>query len=210
METFGRWTCGVGRPAHSHAVPRADRLGGAGDGGALATNDDTLAEQLRVLRVHGSQPKYYHHVVGINSRLDTLQAAVLRVKLKRLDQWAAGRRRNAARYDQRFAERGLASTYCLPFRDPNCFHIFNQYTLRVPQRDRLREHLSGHGIGSEVYYPVPLHLQRCFTALGYQPGDFPEAERAAAEVLALPIYPELAPDQIDYVAEKVAEFVDRA
>ena len=182
-------------------------LGGAGDGGALTTNDDALADSLRVLRVHGSKPKYYHQVVGINSRLDTVQAAILRVKLQHLDQWAQDRRRNAQRYDARFSELGVASAIQLPWRDPHCTHTYNQYTIRVPRRDALRDHLQKQGIGTEIYYPVPLHLQKCFAALGHHAGDFPQAERAAAESLSLPIYPGLTDEAIDFVANAVAAFV---
>jgi dTDP-4-amino-4,6-dideoxygalactose transaminase len=182
-------------------------LGGAGDGGAISTNDAALAEQLRVLRVHGSKPKYYHSFVGINSRLDTLQAAIVNVKLKYLNGWTEGRRRNAAHYDKRFKELGVEQLVNPPYRDPNCFHIFNQYTLRVARRDALRDHLKKNDIGTEIYYPVPLHLQKCFAYLGHKPGDFPVAEKAAAESLSLPIYPELTTAQLDFVAETVAAFV---
>jgi dTDP-4-amino-4,6-dideoxygalactose transaminase len=182
-------------------------LGGAGDGGALCTNDDQLAEKLRVLRVHGGKPKYYHHVVGINGRLDTIQAAVLRVKLKYLDEWTASRRRNAGQYDSKLP--AASPNLQRPYRHPDCFHIFNQYTIRAAQRDALRKHLTERQIGNEVYYPVPLHLQKCFAELGFKAGDFPEAERAATEVLALPIYPELSDEQIDYVAHTILEFTNQ-
>jgi dTDP-4-amino-4,6-dideoxygalactose transaminase len=182
-------------------------LGGAGDGGALATNDDALAETLRVLRVHGAKPKYYHHVVGINSRLDTIQAAILRVKLKHLDQWTKQRRQNAERYNARFHKLGAASAISLPSGHPDCVHTYNQYTIRSPRRDSLRDHLQTNGIGTEIYYPIPLHLQKCFAFLGHHAGDFPNAERAAAESLSLPIYPGLTDEAIDYVADTVAAFV---
>ena len=181
-------------------------MGGAGDGGALTTNDDRLAARLRALRVHGSERRYYHDEVGLNGRLDTLQAAVLLVKFRHLDAWTAARRRNAERYTQLLSPISKLQT---PISQPNCFHVYNQYTLRTARRDALREYLTSAGIGSEVYYPVPLHLQKCFAALGHKPGDFPEAERAAAEVVSLPIFPELKIDQIDFVAEKVAEFFNR-
>ena len=184
-------------------------LGGTGDGGAISTNDDSLAEKLKVLRVHGSKPKYYHQYLGVNSRLDTLQAAVLRVKLKYLDSWTAARRQNAERYLARFAELGVADRVALPVALADSFHIYNQFTIRIPQRDALRQHLEKNGIGTEIYYPVPMHVQPCFSGLGYRAGDFPEAERAASEALSLPIYPELKPEQIDYVAEKTAEFVNQ-
>ncbi len=168
-------------------------LGGFGDGGAVLTNDAALAERLAVVRAHGSKPKYLHHMVGGNFRLDALQAAVLAVKLPHLDAWAEGRRSNAARYDALFAgsgltERGLVT---LPVVGPDVHHVYNQYVLRVEDRDALQKHLTAQGIGTAVYYPLPLHLQPCFRALGHGPGDFPHAERAAAQVLALPIYPEL-------------------
>ena len=181
-------------------------LGGAGDGGALTTNDERLAKRLRSLRVHGSERRYYHDEVGINGRLDTLQAAILKVKLNHLDAWHAARRRNASRYDSQLSGiKGLQT----PFVSPNSFHIYNQYTIRTPRRDALRAHLTQAGIGTEIYYPVPMHLQKCFAALGHQPGDFPEAERAAAEVLSLPVFPELATEQLDYVAASIKEFFDR-
>jgi dTDP-4-amino-4,6-dideoxygalactose transaminase len=184
-------------------------LGAAGDGGAICTDDEALAEKLRVLRVHGSQPKYYHQYIGVNSRLDTLQAAIVKVKLKYLDGWTAGRRKNAEHYNKRFRKLGVESQVKLPFNHPDCFHIYNQYTIRVQRRDELREHLKTNGIGTEIYYPVPLHLQKCFAYLGHREGDFPNCERAAKESLSLPIYPELTTEQLDYVAETVADFVKR-
>ena len=178
-------------------------LGGAGDGGALTTNDDRLAARLRALRVHGSERRYYHDEVGLNGRLDTLQAAVLLVKFRHLDAWTAARQRNADRYTNRLRSISHLQT---PISAHTSFHVYNQYTIRTARRDALREYLTQAEIGSEVYYPVPLHLQKCFAALGHKPGDFPEAERAAAEVVSLPIFPELTTEQIDYVAETVAEF----
>lgn len=175
-------------------------LGGAGDGGAVTTNDDKLATRLRSLRVHGSEKKYYHDEVGMNGRLDTLQAAVLLVKLRYLDAWAAGRQRNAAFYDKHLTN--VKTPWC----HPDCTHIYNQYTIRTQRRDALRECLAKAGIGTEVYYPVPLHLQKCFASLGYRAGDFAVAERAAAECLSLPIFPELEPDQLRYVVKSVNEF----
>ena len=179
-------------------------LGGAGDGGALTTNDDRLAARLRALRVHGSERRYSHDEVGLNGRLDTLQAAVLLVKFRHLDEWTAARRRNAERYAQVLSPISELQT---PIAHSDSFHVYNQYTLRTARRDAVREHLTSAGIGSEVYYPVPLHLQKCFAALGHKGGDFPEAERAAAEVVSLPIFPELTMDQIDFAAETVAKFV---
>lgn len=175
-------------------------LGGAGDGGAVTTNDDQLAARLQSLRVHGSERKYYHDEVGMNGRLDTLQAAVLLVKLKHLDAWTQARQRNAAFYTERL--RNVQTPWCAP----DCTHIYNQYTICSPRRDALREHLTKAGIGSEVYYPVPLHLQECFRYLGHHAGEFPQAERAAAESLSLPIFPELTPDQRTYVAETIMAF----
>ncbi len=179
-------------------------LGGAGDGGMVVTQDADLAERVRLLREHGSKPKYYHSIVGTNSRLDALQAAILRVKLKHLDRWSEARARNAALYDGLFE----GSRAVRPWHDPRTRHIYNQYVLRVPKRDELRRFLSERGIGHEVYYPVPLHLQKCFASLGYREGSMPHAEAAARETIALPIYPELTEDQIRHVAATVREFVD--
>ncbi len=180
-------------------------LGGAGDGGLMTTEDDELAAKLRILRVHGMEPKYYHQVVGINSRLDALQAAVLRVKLRRLDDWSEARRANAARYEQWFAAAGVEEIV-LPKAHDYSRHIYNQYTIRCQRRDELKAHLQAAGIGTEVYYPVPLHLQECFAFLGGKLGDLPETEQAMRECLSLPIYAELTADQQQYVVEKIAEF----
>ena len=179
-------------------------LGAAGDGGMMTTQDDTLADRLRLLREHGARPKYYHSLVGTNSRLDALQAAILRVKLRHLDRWSEKRAKNAARYDQLFEGARLTR----PYKDARTRHIYNQYMIRVPERDALRQHLAERGIGTEIYYPVPLHLQKCFAQLGHLEGDMPQAEAAAKEVLALPIYPELTEEQIRYVAACVREFTD--
>ena len=181
-------------------------LGAAGDGGMVTAQNDTLAERVRLLREHGAKPKYYHSLVGTNSRLDALQAAILRVKLRHLDRWSERRAQNAALYDQLLEGARLAR----PFRDARTRHIYNQYVIRVPQREALRQHLTDRGIGTEVYYPVPLHLQKCFASLGYQEGEMPQSEAAAKEVLALPIYPELTEEQIRYVAASVREFTDSA
>jgi dTDP-4-amino-4,6-dideoxygalactose transaminase len=180
-------------------------LGAFGDAGLCTTNDPELAELMRVLRVHGGKPKYFHSLIGANFRIDELQAAILRVKLKYLDAWTAGRQRHAAFYDQAFAGsafKKLKAPKALPGR-----HIFNQYVIRVPKRDALRDYLNKQRIGTEVYYPVPLHLQKCFEYLGYKNGDFPESERAALEVLALPVYPELKQPQLEHVVHSIGEFL---
>ncbi len=182
-------------------------LGGAGDGGMLTTNDDRLAERLRALRVHGGTTEYLHHEVGINSRLDSLQAAVLRVKLPHLDYWSQARRERAVIYSRLFAEADLKFELLTPFAREGAGHIFHQYVVRVPaHRDALMKHLQEHGVGTKIYYPVPLHLQECFRDLGYQEGDLPAAERAARETLALPMFPELTFEQQRYVVETVARF----
>lgn len=173
-------------------------LGGAGDGGLITMQDEELFKRAHVLRVHGGHPKYYHHFIGGNFRLDALQAVVLEIKLKYLDQWHEGRRRNAAFYDAAFADYEEIVT---PYVAPENYMIYNQYVVRVPERDTVLNALLEAGIGCEIYYPVPLHLQKCFAYLGYKQGDFPHAEKAAFETLALPIYPELTDDQKSYVAE---------
>jgi dTDP-4-amino-4,6-dideoxygalactose transaminase len=181
-------------------------LGAFGDAGLCTCNDAELAEHMRVLRVHGGKPKYYHSLIGGNFRIDELQAAVLRVKLRYLDGWSEGRRRNAGYYDAAFAALGLGARLVTPVAVPGGRHIFNQYVVRVARRDELKQHLSARGIGTEIYYPVPLHLQKCFDYLGYRHGDFPESERAATETLALPIYPELTEAQLAHVVGAVGEF----
>ena len=181
-------------------------LGAFGDAGLVTTNDADLAESMRVLRVHGGKPKYFHSVIGGNFRIDELQAAVLRVKLKYLDGWTKARQRNAAFYDAAFAAAGLADKLKTPQAARNGRHIFNQYVVRVQNRDALKDFLAERGIGTEIYYPVPLHLQGCFAYLNHVTGDFPEAERAAGETLALPIYPELDQVQLDAVVASIAEF----
>jgi dTDP-4-amino-4,6-dideoxygalactose transaminase len=180
-------------------------LGAFGDGGIITTGDDAIAARLRMLRVHGERERYKHQAIGWNSRLDALQAAVLRVKLPHLDAWSRGRIANADRYDRLFRDAGLVESgrVVLPTRAPWGGHIFNQYTIRVKDRDALGEHLKARGIGWAIYYPIPLHLQECFAPLGYKAGDFPEAERAAREVLSLPIFPELAPGQIEQVVSEI-------
>ena len=181
-------------------------LGAFGDAGLCTTNDAQLAESMRVLRVHGGKPKYFHAVIGGNFRIDELQAAVLRVKLKYLDGWTAARQRNAAHYNAAFAAAGLAGKLAAPKATVQGRHIFNQYIVRVKNRDALKDHLTARNIGTEIYYPVPLHLQKCFAYLKHATGDFPESESAAADTLALPVYPELTPAQLDHVVASVAEF----
>ena len=181
-------------------------LGGYGDGGMMVTQDAALATRLKRLRVHGGMQMYHHDEVGYNSRLDSLQAAVLHAKLRHLSHWSAGRRANAAYYTSAFADVAEVQT---PKIDPANESIFNQYTLRVDRRDALQAHLKGLGIGSAVYYPVPLHLQPCFEYLGYKQGAFPESERASREVLSLPIYPELTSAQLDEVVAAVRAFYGR-
>jgi dTDP-4-amino-4,6-dideoxygalactose transaminase len=180
-------------------------LGAFGDAGLCTTNDADLAESMRVLRVHGGKPKYFHSVIGGNFRIDELQAAVLRVKLRYLDGWTEARQRNAAYYDAAFAASGLKMVVT-PQAANNGRHIFNQYIVRVQNRDALKGFLTERSIGTEIYYPVPLHLQRCFAYLKHVAGDFPESERAAKETLALPIYPELEQAQLDAVVTAIAEF----
>ncbi len=184
-------------------------LGGMGDGGMLTTNDDTLAAKLRALRVHGSEERYYHKYVGLNSRLDGFQGAVLRVKLPHLDPWTEKRRANAEAYRHWFTNRGLGEYLTAPIERPGAFHIYNQFVIRVPKkRDELRAFLTENGIGTDIYYPLPLHLQECFAYLGYTKGDLPIAEEAACETLALPIYPELRSEQIEFVCGRIAEFFE--
>ena len=182
-------------------------LGGMGDGGFVTTNDAALAKKLLALRVHGSEEKYYHKYVGLNSRLDGFQGAVLRVKLPHLDAWTDARRKNADNYRRLFSDLGLTEQIGLPVERENTKHIYNQYVIRVPgRRDDLRAFLTAKMIGNDIYYPVPLHLQECFAYLGYTEGDLPESEKAAHETLALPIFPELRAEQQEYVAETIAEF----
>jgi dTDP-4-amino-4,6-dideoxygalactose transaminase len=181
-------------------------LGGYGDGGMMVTQDEVLFETLMKLRTHGSRRTYFHEIVGYNSRLDALQAAVLRAKLPHLESWSAARRRNAAYYDAAFADLADVVT---PYIDPANTSIYNQYTIRVPQRDALQTHLKDRGIGCSIYYPLPLHLQPCFAYLGYRQGQCPESERAALEVLSLPVFPELTTAQLDEVIAAVRAFFGR-
>lgn len=181
-------------------------LGAFGDAGMCTTQDPELAEHLRVLRVHGGKPKYQHAFIGGNFRIDELQAAVLAIKLRHLDDWSAARQRNARHYAEAFGKAALGARVGLPKVVPSARHVWNQYVVRVPQRDALRAHLSAAGVGTEIYYPIPLHLQQCFSYLGHRPGDFPVAEQAAEQSLALPIFPELQPQQLDYVVDRIAAF----
>ena len=205
-----------GQSAHCGAIATlgcysffpSKNLGGFGDGGMVVTSDETLADRLRELRVHGGRQMYHHKWVGWNSRLDALQAVVLKIKLPHLDDWSAGRAANADRYDRLLTESGLVEngSVQLPHRTDKARHIFNQYTLRVERRDELKKHLGEKSIGCSVYYPVPLHLQECFQELGYKEGDFPHAERACREVISLPVYPELTGEQQQRVVEEIAGF----
>jgi dTDP-4-amino-4,6-dideoxygalactose transaminase len=232
-EYKGRRAGGMGQVGCFSFFP-SKNLGAFGDGGAVTTNDSALADRMRILRVHGGQPKYYHKFVGANFRLDALQAAVVRIKLKYLDGWTAGRQHNAMRYTQLFTDLGLTETngrsgpiLTLPCESPETGtvayrtetsapfeghrHIYNQYVIRVShKRDELRAFLKERQIGSEVYYPVSLHRQECFADWGYQAGDFPRSEAASVETLALPIYPELTEAQIETVAKTIAEFYQDA
>jgi dTDP-4-amino-4,6-dideoxygalactose transaminase len=181
-------------------------LGACGDAGMCVTNDAALAEHMEVLRVHGGKPKYYHSFIGGNFRIDALQAAVLNVKFPHLDSWSEARQRNADFYDGAFARATLPEAMETPRASPGVRHIYNQYVVRVPERDKLREYLTAADVGTEIYYPLPLHLQKCFAYLGHKAGDFPQSERAAAETLALPIYPGLTEAQLQHVVDTIAGF----
>ena len=182
-------------------------LGAFGDAGLLTAEDATLADRARLLRTHGMKPKYYHHLVGANFRMDALQAAVLRVKAPHLQSWTDGRRANAARYRQLFGAAGLEPAVTLPVEPTDRSHIFNQFVIRVADRDGLKKHLDQQGIGNEIYYPVPFHLQPCFADLGYRRGAFPHAERAAEQSLAIPVYGELTAAQQETVVSAIGQFV---
>lgn len=208
----GRRVCSIGTIGCLSFFP-SKNLGCLGDGGMAVTSDPDLAERMRVLRVHGSKPKYYHKLIGGNFRLDTIQAAVLNVKLNYLDGWTKQRQENASRYDALFKQTGLVQNGKVRLPEPvyrhagvRHYHIYNQFVLRVEQRDALMAYLKQKDIGAEIYYPVPFHLQECFRYLGYKEGDFPESERAAKETVALPIYPELTPDQQAEVVEVITSF----
>jgi len=177
-------------------------LGCAGDGGMIVTNDEDLHDRLKIMRNHGANPKYFHKYIGGNFRLDPIQAAVLLVKLRHLDSWSQARRSNAAFYDKKFA----GTVVKTPYINPDCVSVYNQYVIRVPKRDELVAHLQDKGIGCAIYYPVPMHLQECFGYLDYKMGDFPQAEKAAEEVLAIPIYPELTDEMKAHVCEVILSF----
>ncbi|MDM5340087.1 DegT/DnrJ/EryC1/StrS family aminotransferase [Fictibacillus enclensis] len=180
-------------------------LGGYGDGGMIITNDDDIAETMRVIRVHGSKPKYYHHILGYNSRLDELQAGILNVKFPHLNTWSEARREKAAVYTELLNEK-LGDLVVTPFVEEHNYHVFHQYTIQVPDRSGLQEFLKEKGIGSMIYYPKPLHLQPVFSELGYKEGDLPETEKAAETVLSLPMFPELKRKQQEYVVEQIAAY----
>jgi dTDP-4-amino-4,6-dideoxygalactose transaminase len=200
----GRRACSMGDIGCLSFFPTKN-LGAFGDAGACVTNDEKLAAKLMKLRVHGMEPKYYHELIGGNFRLDEIQAAVLNVKLPHLDAWSAARQRNAAFYDAAFARAGVPGVITPP-RVTGARHIYNQYCIRTARRDDLREHLGRAGVGVEIYYPLPLHMQQCFAYLGYEPGEFPESLRASRESLALPIYPELEGSQLQYVVDTIAAY----
>jgi dTDP-4-amino-4,6-dideoxygalactose transaminase len=202
----GRSAGGIGALGSFSFFP-SKNLGAFGDAGLVTTNDASLAARARILRNHGMEPRYYHHVVGANFRMDALQAAVLRVKAPHLPAWTEARRVNAARYARLFRDRGLSGRVGLPIEPAGRRHIFHQFVVRVPGRDTLKQHLDAAGIGNAVYYPVPFHQQPCFAHLGHRTGDFPHAERAAGESLALPIYPELSIAQQERVVDAIGDFL---
>ena len=207
-EYKGRRAGSMGRYGCFSFFP-SKNLGAAGDGGMVTTKDAGVAEKLRILRVHGSQSKYYHTVIGGNFRFDALQAAIITVKLRHLDQWTAARQSNAARYRRLFEAAGLTNDGLvqLPFETPGNRHIYNQFVIRAKRRNALQAYLKEQGIGTEIYYPVALHLQECFARLGGREGDFPESETAARQTLALPIYPELSDEQAQWVVASIARFL---
>jgi dTDP-4-amino-4,6-dideoxygalactose transaminase len=206
-DAHGRRACSYGDVGCLSFFPTKN-LGAFGDAGMCVANDPALSERMEILRVHGGKPKYFHSLIGGNFRMDELQAAVLNVKLKHLDSWTAGRQRNAAFYDEAFARADLGRAVQTPVKGTGR-HIYNQYILRVRDRDLLRQHLTAAGVGTEIYYPLALHQQKCFAYLGHRSGDFPQSERAAEETLALPIFPELMSTQLQYVVDMIAGFYRR-
>jgi dTDP-4-amino-4,6-dideoxygalactose transaminase len=203
-DAHGRRACSYGDVGCLSFFPTKN-LGAFGDAGMCVANDQALTERMEVLRVHGGKPKYFHSLIGGNFRMDELQAAVLNVKLRHLDGWTGDRQRNAAFYDDAFARADLGRALRTP-APAKGRHIYNQYVIRVRDRDLLRQHLTAAGVGTEIYYPLALHQQKCFAYLGYRSGDFPESERAAEETLALPIFPELTGAQLEYVVATIAQF----
>jgi dTDP-4-amino-4,6-dideoxygalactose transaminase len=201
----GRMAGGIGHIGCFSFFPTKN-LGAFGDAGLCTTSDPALAERMRVLRVHGAEPKYHHSLIGGNFRLDEIQAAVLNVKIQHLDAWMEARDAHARQYTARLQAKLAGAGVTTPVQSQEGRHVWNQYVIRAPRRDELRQHLAAAGIGTEIYYPIPLHQQRCFAYLGYRPGELPEAEAAAREVLALPVFPELSPAQIDYVAGTIERF----
>ena len=204
----GRRACSFGDIGCLSFFPTKN-LGAFGDAGMCVAHDAELAKRMSVLRVHGMDPKYYHAFVGGNFRIDEIQAAVLNIKLAALDGWTAGRQRNGAYYDAAFAAAGLGDKVTTPYAVPGYRHVYNQYIIRAHDRDALRKHLADAGIGTEVYYPVPLHQQQCFQYLGYRTGDLPESEAAAKQTMALPIFSELSTEQLQYVVDTIAGFYGR-
>ncbi len=199
--TFGAFGC--------YSFFPSKNLGAAGDGGLITTSDPQLADRIKLLRGHGSRQRYYYDLIGTNSRLDSIQAAILRVKLRYLESWTEGRRRNANLYRQLFADSGLADQVKLPIAREGFRHIYNQFTIRVSRRDELKAYLQSEGIPSEIYYPLPLHVQKAFAYVGYKEGNFPVSEAAGREVLSLPIYTELKRDQMEAVVMAIARFFRR-
>jgi len=205
----GRRAGSLGHAAALSFYP-SKNLGGFGDGGMLMTGDPVLGRSVARLRVHGMEPKYHHHEVGFNSRLDAIQAAVLRVKLRHLEAWTLARREAAVRYQTLFEAHRLTELVDLPRERDGNLHVYNQYVIRVPAvvRDPLRDYLSARQVGTEIYYPIPLHLQPCFAPLGHKTGDFPHAESAARQTLSLPLYPELTDEQQRFVVGSIRQFLD--
>jgi dTDP-4-amino-4,6-dideoxygalactose transaminase len=204
---FRSWPAGSMSAVGAFSFYPTKNLGGFGDGGLITTHDAALAERLRLFAAHGMSPRYYHQVVGINSRLDSIQAAVLNVKFAKLAEWTARRQENAQRYDHLIRAAGLEGQLVLPRADERCEHVWNQYTVRIPggRRDGVKAQLAAAGVGTEVYYPVPLHLQKCFQSLGYHAGNLPQTEKAAREVLSLPIFPEMTVAEQETVVARLGE-----